>query len=138
MGGGQPNVNKAVEMDINTGRWRYLADMLGRRNGHGCTVVGRKVVVAGGFEDMTSEILDLDTEQWSRAGDLTTWRYRSRLVTLNDRVILLGGEHRDGSSMETVEELDMGQGTWRRLGVRMKTPRAYFAATVMDRRDLCN
>jgi len=125
----------AVELNIITGRWRNLPDMTEERFGHSCTVVGRKVVVAG--PGRTSAILDLDTEEWSTAGDMTTERMDAQMVTVNGHVIMLGG-FADGHKLDTVEELDMEQRTWRRLGVRMKTPRYGFGATVMDKRDLGN
>lgn len=141
--GGEGMAKKVVELNINTGRWRHLPDMREKRWGHGCTIVGRKVVVAGGVgllgkKGITSEILDLDTEQWSRAGDMTTEREKPQLVTVNGRVIILGGFDNFSNRLDTVEELDMGERTWRRLGVRMKIPRSQFAATVMGRRYLCN
>ena len=80
-GGTERPLNKVVELNITTGRWRHLASMRDARCYHGCTLVGRNLVVAGGWNGdrqgnmekgwTTSEILDLDTEQWSRAGDMT-------------------------------------------------------------------
>jgi len=141
--GGIIGGSKVVELNINTGRWRNLANMKGTRWGHACLVVGRKVVVAGGspngrYAQKTSEILDLDTEQWSMAGDLTTERDNAKLVTVNGRVIILGGYDASWKKLDTVEELDMDQRTWRKLRVFMKKPRVKFGATVMDREDLCN
>jgi len=141
---------KVVELNISTGKSRYLPEMLHRRRDHGCTIVGRKVVMAGGVDWTgvgdalkTSEILDLDTETWSMAGDMTTKRSLPQMVTVNGRVIILGGyiprplPWPRSLTLDTVEELDMEQRTWRRLEVKMKTPRYRFAATVMERRDLC-
>ena len=74
----------------------------------------------------------------SMAGDMTAERFGAQLVTVNGRVFILGGgETGDGNILDTVEELNMEQRTWRRLGVRMKTPRRIFAATVMGKRELC-
>jgi len=153
---------KVVELDINTGKWRYLPDMKQGRHSHSCTLVGRKVVVAGGRDPPTchynqedlmdcvrngneryknSEILDLDTEEWSRAGDLTTSRaVGAQMVTVTGRVVILGGGwgERPNGGEDTVEELDMEQRTWRRLAVKMKMARSDFAATVMDKKVLCN
>ena len=126
-----------VELNISTGDRRYLPEMGRWRSNHGCTVVGRKVVVAGGLRDKTSEILDLDTETWSRAGDMMIERGYTQLVTVNGRVVVMGGKDGDDNTLDTVEELDMGQRTWRRLGVRMKRPRSGFGAEVMDKNILC-
>ena len=136
-GGYGGNKNKVVELDIVTGQYRRLPDMRERSRYHGCTVAGNKVVVAGGWRDKTSEILDLDTEQWSTAGDMTTERRYPQLVTANGRVVVMGGEDADGNTLDTVEELDMGRRTWRRLGVRMKRPRYGFAATVFNKNMIC-
>ena len=136
-----------VEVNLNTRRTRYLADMRVKRFGTSCTIVGRMVVVAGGWRDKTSEILDLDTEKWSRAGDMTTVRFESQMVTVNGRAIILGGQnhtsntvtiHNMGETLDTVEELDMEQRTWKKLRARMQTPRQRFAAIVMERSNLCN
>jgi len=142
--GGAYNGKKVVELNITTGRWRYLPDMEGKRKSHACTLIGRKVVVAGGWNARhserkvnTTEILDLDTEQWSRAGDLTPGRDNHQMVTVNERVIILGGKDADENILDTVEELDMEQRTWRRLPVRMKTPRMEHSAIAMKREDLC-
>merc|ERR1711974_531916 len=100
-GGDQNGKRKKVaELNISSGNWRYLPEMGEVRAGHGCTIVGRKVVVAGGWYK-SSEILDLDTEQWSRAGDLETVRRWPQLVTVNGRVIILGGQV--GKTLDTVE-----------------------------------
>ena len=134
--GGNYSRNKVVELDIVTGKYRRLPDMRVERWRHGCTRIGNKVVVAGGYRDKTSEILDLDTETWSMAGDMTTERKYAQLVTVNGRVVVMGGQ--DGRiNLDTVEELDMGQRTWRRLGVRMKRPRYGFGATVINKNILC-
>ena len=68
---------------------------------------------------------------------MTTGRDGAQLVTVNGRVIILGGTG-DSTTLGTMEELDMGQKAWRRLGVRMKKPRMGFSAAVMERRYLCN
>ena len=44
-------------------------------------------MVAGGERDKTSEILDLDMEQWSRAGNMRRERMWPQLVTVNGRVV---------------------------------------------------
>ena len=95
-------------------------------------------MVAGGRYDGTgTEILDLtQLDKWRTVGEMTTARWEFQLVTVNNRVVALGGT--DGDTLDTVEELDMREETWRRLdGVRMKTPRRGFGATVMERRLLC-
>ena len=135
--GGRSGGRKVVELDIVTGKYRQLPDMREERRGHGCTRIGNKVVVAGGYEDKSSEILDLDTETWSSAGDMTTERGYPQLVTVNGRVVVMGGEDGDKNDLDTVEELDMGQRTWRRLGVRMKKPKYAFGATVINKSILC-
>ena len=69
---------------------------------------------------------------------MTTVRSWTQLVTVNGRVIILGGSDGEGDLLDTVEELDMGERTWRRLEVKMKEPRGMFGATVMERQYLCN
>ena len=58
-------------------------------------------------------------------------------MTVNGRVVVMGGKDVDDNRLDTVEELDMGQRTWRRLGVRMKRPRSYFASTVINKNLVC-
>lgn len=135
--GGRDGDNRVVELDIVTGQYRRMSDMTEEREGHGCTRIGNKVVVVGGWRDKTSEILDLDTETWSMAGNMTKERWAAQLVTVNGRVLVMGGEDVDGNRLDTVEELDMGRRTWRRLGVRMKRQRREFAATVINKNLVC-
>ena len=93
----------------------------------------------------SSEILDLDTEQWSTGGDMTEARSHHQLVTVNSRVVALGGVNvksnprwnRAEKVVDTAEELDMEQLTWRKLDVTMKRPRWRFSAAVMERSSLC-
>ena len=99
------------------------------------------MVAGGGNCRCKSQILDLDTETWSNITDLNNPREYSEMVTVNGRVIILGGSQYNPYGpypvLDTVEELDMEQRTWKTLEVKMKKPRLDFAATVMERRDLC-
>ena len=130
--GGDGRPARVTELDVETGVWRQLADLPdGGRTYHGCTLVGRTVVVAGGSVAWalgvklgTSFVLDLNNESdgWRKIGDLEEVREEPRLVTVNGRALAIGGLGESGY-LDSVEELDMEEMRWRRVNVRMKRPR---------------
>ena len=57
------------------------------------------------------------------------------MVTVNGRVVLLGGENQNGENyLASVEELSLEDWTWSLMeGVEMKETRSYFSAVVVPR-----
>merc|ERR1719189_1977742 len=81
----------------------------------GCAVVGRTLYIAGGWDfpttHQTTEILDLDTRTISPGPSMARPRYFFHLVTLpGPRLLAIGGEDDDGSTLASVEELE--EGAW--------------------------
>ena len=53
------------------------------------------------------------------------------MVTVNDRVVVLGGRDEDYNRLATVEELDTGDWTWSRMEQGMKEARYEFSAVAI-------
>jgi len=78
----------------------------------GCTKIGQKVIIAGGYNNgeafRSTEVLDLDSRQITAGGDMVSARAWFHLATIRrgglEKVLAVGG--RDASSyVNTVEEL---------------------------------
>ena len=151
--GGQDSKDKVSELDLTTGAWFSLPKLPRGRMDHGCTVVTsgdhKYLVVAGGNNgqypndcDSSSDILDLNNYKWFTGGQLNIRRNRLELLTVNNRVVLLGGEtplvggtDEDYKSyrLTTVEELALETWTWSVLDVEMKEARTSFSAVVVPK-----
>ena len=113
--------------------------LMGGRFGHACHLQGRKVVVAGGSSSrsagITTELLDLDSREMRRAGDLTSDNYGSGMFQMgipNREILIVFG----GSNNSLLEQWDPEVETWTPSPAIMA--RKYlFSATTVDASLVC-
>merc|ERR1719449_363561 len=89
--------NFAWILDGENSTWTRLPDALEKRSGPACGLLqdstGRFIVVAGGYKSSTSEILNLDTLEWSEGPQLPNDVYGGSMVSVMDgqELVLIGG-----------------------------------------------
>ena len=89
---------------------------------------GHEVVVAGGDQLKSSEILDLNTNQWRRGPDLpiqTRLQWPSSVQFL-DSFLVVGGA--DLEYQDTIIKFDPINYEWMILPQKLQNPRALFTA----------
>ena len=122
------------------GRWPSLKTS--RTHNPGCTKIGQKVIIAGGYngEELGStEVLDLVDRQISLGGAMSSPRRLFHVAT-----IISGGEEKtfalagyDGSGyLEEVEEWIQASSTWKAANSLVVT-RRNFGAVAVPRRLIC-
>jgi N-acetylneuraminic acid mutarotase len=117
------------EYDPKTGKWKELSDAPRARDHINVTVVGDKLVVAGGrrssgktnqvFELVIPEtdIYDFKTGKWSTAQEpIPTTRAGNAAITLNNQAVFIGGEsHHQIEAHDEVEAFDPKTMKWKSL-----------------------
>ena len=122
------------EFDATTGTWTALPDAPRPRDHFHAAVVGNKLYAAGGrctsrynvFGDTIEEVdvFDFESRKWLTTDDLTSSlpdnlplpRGGAAVAVLDERIILMGGESDEQlDEYDTVNELNMGTGTWSTL-----------------------
>ena len=122
------------------------------RSGFGCTMINKKVVIAGGYDwalslnsktIQSTEILDIETRKIEYAGDLNKSRSMFHIVTITsggiERVLALGEYDYDSRTYyNSVEEFNAETLTWsltpeifggRRSFGAVAVPKSYFCQT---------
>ena len=130
-------------------RWPFLNF---RRLNFGCSVSGRKLLIAGGFYlgnvFKSVEIVDLSTRRLSTGPSMLRARSNFMLVTVGEgasrKVLAMGGHskcNQDGdcvNTMDSVEELSSSTKTWQIVKSKLKEVRAYYGAVALPSRLSCN
>ena len=107
----------------------------------GCAKVGQKVIVVGGGEEHSStQVLDLDSHKVTSAGKTASPRQWFHMATMTDknnepRTFALGGAV-GGSSFYSAEEWVPGNSSWK-AGGRMGEKRRRFGAVLLPKQLLC-
>jgi len=105
----------------------------GRLFHHGCAFVDGKVIVAGGLNvDLnstnqivdTTEIIDVSNRQSKPAGNMKERRYATALVTVNGKVLAIGGYNEESGSLSSVEEFDLEEEIWSMASFSMNQGRS--------------
>ena len=124
-------------------RWPSLKRS--RTAGHGCTVIGQSVVIAGGHsgygdEDrsQTTEVLDIQRRAIKSVGNMASKRGSFHLATLafggQDRVFAVGGY--GGGLLDTVEEWVRETSSWKPAD-NLAEIRSNFGALALPRHLIC-
>ena len=66
--------------------------------------------------------IDPSTWEVTQAADLVQARFKHRMVELDGMVVVVGGQT-SGQNFDSIEALDEVSGTWKSLGVTLKTAR---------------
>ena len=101
-----------------TDQWTNIPVMSKVRRSAAAVAVGGKLIVVGGFGDMTDttiepscEIFHSSTNQWSLVPSLSIHRAASGIVSIGDTVYLFGGED-EGSYKTEVHCFDIRTNKW--------------------------
>ena len=115
-----------AEYNSLTKEWRSLPDIPVGKHDHACSLVstniGLGILVAGGsgnrdmeYNTASAWLMDLGTEKWYPAGNMTYGRSEFQMVVLGERIFVLGSsafdEGRFNSDPEDVEEYVLPCGT---------------------------
>jgi N-acetylneuraminic acid mutarotase len=123
-------VNWFDEYDPVTNSWKTLSNAPRARDHFSVTIINNKLYVAGGRRSSAStnqtfnltvpevDLYDFTTSQWSTlpaASNLPTQRAAAATVSLDNEVIIIGGESAQLSAHKESEALNITTNTWRRL-----------------------
>ena len=121
------------------GRWPRLKTR--RRNQAGCAKLGRKVIIAGGYKTASTEVLDLDTRQITSGGDMSTPRYHFHLATIGraglEKVFAIAGMDGSYEQLNTVEEWDEENSTWKPSDDNLPKKKAELGAVAVPEQLIC-
>ena len=127
------------KLDVTTNTWTKLEDMPRKRFWHGCSLFekeGKKYIVVAGAENAnqeSSDIYDVSADSWITGGNMNKYRRYPEIVTVNNRVVVIGGRIPSGDPDNTLEELNLDDWSWSMLDVTMSEGRGYFSAVVVPR-----
>jgi non-specific serine/threonine protein kinase len=126
-------------------RWTTVTHLPTPRREPGAALLGRRIVVAGGFDGAsdadlegyrdTVEAYDLDAGRWMTLARLNTPRRGLGLVAIGDEAYALGGYTADGDFSAAAERYDPARDSWTALNWPI-VPRTWAAAVVVDGRVL--
>lgn len=103
-----------------TDQWAEISSMSDVRRSAAAVAVGGKILVVGGFVDMSvaiiesCEIFDPSVNQWSLVPSLSIPRARSGIVGVGDTVYLFGGEDEEVLRCE-VQYFDSKTSKWNEI-----------------------
>ena len=66
--------------------------------------------------------IDPSTWEVTQTADLVQARFKHRMVELDGKVVVVGGQT-TGQNFDSIEALDEVSGTWKNIGVTLKTAR---------------
>ena len=113
---------------FDTKQWTPLSSPMSTpRDGARCAMLGRHLVVCGGFGNgsylKSCEALDVDTMAWHKIADMTTPRFSPACVAVSaTRLVVAGGNDTQDTCLTSAEMYDMTTDTWTPLPP-MSTPR---------------
>jgi len=124
------------EYDSLTGTWTTWGQELPeKREGPSCAKLGDQVFIVGGYNRETNDydgatiILNLQSKEFRRGGDLTWERHNHQIAALsNGRLLAFGGGY---AGDDEVEEWDGSAEVWRLLDERMDVARANFGSAAV-------
>jgi len=135
---------RIVKFNTRSRTWEdNWGSLLQARAFHGCTYTLGKVIVAGGYNDFyggylsSTEIIDVDSKQSRSAGNMSEKRYGFALVTVNNKVLAIGGRRGTLDYLSSVEEFNLEEGTWSMAPYSMDEAREEFAYLVVPEDNIC-
>jgi hypothetical protein len=118
----QPSLSTAELFDPATGTWREAAPMAHGRADHASVLVGGRVIVLGGTDQIqavgSSEEFDPETGSWSTLPDMPALRSAPTAFVLGGNIDVIGGTAVNSAGIFDpnpsldVEILDTGSRTW--------------------------
>ena len=122
-----------------TDQWNKVSSMSkARRFAASAVTAAEKIIVVGGFGDMTvttiepsCEMFDPSTNQWSLVSSPLNPRAVHGVVSIDDKVYLFGGEN-ESTLVGAVECFDVKCNEWKRVGFMPEAKQAsYFATSLL-------
>jgi Kelch motif len=120
-----------------TNRWKRLPDAPTARAAMGFASRGRKLFAAGGQNDRSFElrqlqVYDVRKRKWRRLDPMPTGRNHLTAVAADGTIWAIGGRRPGAQNLRTVERYDPGAGRWRRAP-KLNVARSGIASAVADR-----
>ena len=139
------DVKQTYFYNFETQQWTSGPELNVKRIDSGCALMTtlnneKKIVVTGGFVDndhtsMTStEILDLNGNQWIYGPELPKPHHTHDMVSLADKVYVIAGGGRrsyENDYYNTIYEMDSTLKSWRLLKQRLVEPRYWPVAVLI-------
>ena len=137
---GRDYSTRIVKFNIRSGTWEdNWGSLLQARWSHGCTFASGKAIVAGGYNGdklKSTEIVDVDSRQSRSAGNMSEKRSGFALVTVNNKVLAIGGSN-GGEYLSSVEEFNLEEETWSIAPYSLDKARRDFAYLVVPEDKIC-
>jgi len=137
---GQDESTRIVKFNTRSGKWEdNWGSLLQGRSHHGCTYTSGKIIVAGGWnghELKSTEIIDVDSRQSRSASNMRERRAYFALVTVNNKVLAIGG-YNGGKSLSSVEEFNLEEETWSVAPYSLDEARDQFGYMVVPEDKIC-
>lgn len=119
--------------DPRVGTWLSIADMPGKRAGHGFIPVGGKIYAIGGRGSSATRVWAYDPggDKWEMAGDaMPAPRVAAAYVEVDGRIYAIGGLS-NGTATSRVDVFDPSTGRWQ-SGPSLPIPRSGHVAALLD------
>ena len=105
----------------------------------GCAKIGNKVIVAGGYDLQSTEVLDITTRTISTGGDMAAPRRWFNLATISrgggETTFAIAG-HSGSEYLNSVEEWEEESSTWKAAG-NLDTARSSFGVVAIPKNIIC-
>ena len=118
---------------------RMLANMTIPRSGHGCAAVtgNFSVVVTGGTQGFggtaltDAEVFSWSSNSWRKIASMNVGRFGHAVVNVGNRVFAIGGDDRNNNYMDTIEEYNAKENTWKIINKKLQKARSNFGFTIV-------
>lgn len=98
---------------------------------------GTKIIVAaGGLDEQTTEIFNIDANEWQAGPDLPYLIKRGASVQFENTFLIVGGKDTNSDELDTIWKFDMDTENWALLDVKMQAARSLTAAFLVPE-DFC-
>ena len=118
-----------------------FSDMRLPRSGLGCSAIlgnDYSILVSGGTKGFgqpaiaDAEIFDWKSNSWRNAASMKSSRFGHAVVAVGSKVFAVGGDERNPKNiLDTIEEYDIKNNSWKMTKTKLKTPRSNFGYTLL-------
>ena len=140
-------LDTAYFLNLKSSFWISVEErMKHSRSGHVCGFIGNYGIIAGGFEMLQVELLNIVTLKWEYGPNLLFEMNWAASLSINDKFIILGGEHIGYCSKshlcfasDAIFELDIANMKWDINALHtMKLPRSkHIVIPIDDNMTMC-
>jgi len=118
-----------------------FSDMRVPRSGLGCSAIpgdDYSILVSGGTKGFgqpaiaDTEIFDWKSNAWRNAASMKSGRFGHAVVAVGGKVFAVGGDDRNPNNiLDTIEEYDMANNSWKMTKTKLRSPRSNFGYTLV-------